>query len=164
MLALVVCTAARAAPAAPPGPPPALSVALLGIASQPFDLRSRGVGAGAAVGYRLTDQLGLTADAARLFARGGQFSTFAAGLRAVLDSTPISPYLAFSLVKLAPEAITGSGFAARTAVGAEVPLTRSLSLGLEARALTPLSDRSGSAPASGGELALRVVLFPSLLR
>jgi hypothetical protein len=161
---IVFGDAARASSPAPSGPPPALSVALLGIVSQPFDLRSRGAGVGAAVGYRLTDQISVTADAARLFARGGQFSTFAAGLQAVLDSTPISPYLALSLVKLAPAAITGTGFAARTAIGAQVRLTRSLSLGLEARAFTPLSDRSGSAPASGGELALRVVLFPLLLR
>jgi len=160
----VVCSGA-AAPAAPNDPAaPALSVALLGVVSQPGDVRSRGAGVGAAVGYRLTDQLGLTADAARVFARAGPFSTFAAGLQAVLDSTPISPYLALSMVKLAPEAITGSGLAARTAAGAEVRLTRALSLGLEARVLTPLSSSSGSPLASGAELVVRMVLFPSILR
>jgi hypothetical protein len=164
VLVAVVCSADAALGAGLDPSTPALSVALLGIASQPGDVRSRGAGFGAAVGYRLTDQLGLTADIARLFARAGPFSTFAAGLRAVLDSTPISPYLALSLVKMGPEAITGSGLAARSAAGAEVRLSPALSLGLEGRVLTPLSGGSGTALASGTELVLRMVLFPSVLR
>lgn len=169
-MALLFCAAAAGARADRTGPEdapvrssPPFSVALLGVVSQPAGPSSRGAGAGAAFGYRITDRLNLAVDLARLDSPAGAFTTAGAGLQAVLDSTPISPYLALSLVILGPQAVTQAGLAARTAAGAEVRITRAISVGLEARRLAPLSG-SGQAQVSGTEVALRLSLFPSLLR
>ncbi|GAC1336410.1 MAG: hypothetical protein NVS2B9_12330 [Myxococcales bacterium] len=143
---------------------PAVAVALFAVASQPGDARSRGLGAGAAVRYRLTDQLGATADVARVAARDGGFTAVGAGFQAVLDSTPIAPFLALSLVGLGPRKVSQVAFASRLGAGADVRLSRWLSLGLEARRLTPLSGAAGPALDGGTEVLLRMVLFPSLLR
>jgi hypothetical protein len=143
---------------------PQLSLTMLGLFSRPGDARSGGFGAGLQLGYRLTDQLALTADGAQLVARGGSFTSVAAGLLAVIDATPVAPFLALSFVRFAPDSVTQTGLATRTTVGADWHFTQAFALGLEVRTLTPLDTGSGRALVSGTEIGLRMVFLPALLR
>ena len=142
---------------------PQLQLTLEGLFAQPAAASSRGFGAGLQVGYRLTDQLSLTADAAQFRAPAGYYTSVAAGLSAILDSTPVAPFVSISFAQLGPESITGSGLATRTSLGADWKIAPLFSLGLEVRTLTPLSTSNGVL-VSGTEIALRIMFLPSLFR
>ena len=152
-----------AAPAAASAAPPRLQVALEALFLQPAGSATRGFGGGVQLAYRLTDRLSLAADAGELVSRAGSFHSFAGGLRAVLDATPVAPFVGLSLAPLGPRPVAGMGAAARFSVGAEWNVAALFSLGLELRALTPLGEGSSASPWSGG-VALRMVFLPALLR
>lgn len=143
---------------------PLLSLSLEVVAGQPTGLLGGRAGAGVGLGYRLTDQLSLTADAARRAAPGGGIGSLAVGLQATLDSTPISPYLEIAVVELQPKARLGYSLATRTGLGADWHLARAWAIGIAVRtfvALDPVADASGQALTTGGsEVAFRLVFIP----
>lgn len=142
--------------------PPRAEVALDAQVLQPADARTRGFGGGVQLAFHLSDQIAATADAAQLVSPAGAYHVLALGLRAVLDLTPVVPFVELSLARLGPSSTAGMGAATRTSLGADLRLGPSWSLGLELQALTALSS-NGSAAAGTG-LSLRVVFLPALLR
>jgi hypothetical protein len=132
------------------------------------DASSRGGGAGLSIGYRLTDQLSAVGGASAsllwsLPADGGprqrqRLTMISAGLEALLDSTPIAPFLELCLVWLLPESAAGYSLATRTSLGADWRIAAPFALGLAARTLTPLD--SGGVSSLGVEIALRFVWTP----
>lgn len=162
LAALLAATPAAAA-ALPPGAP-ALSLRLEGIFGQPTGLLGVRGGAGVGLGYRLSDQIALIADAARRAGPRGGIGSLAFGLQATLDATPLSPYLEIAVVDLGPEKTLGYSLATRTGVGADYRLTRSWAIGLVVRTLIAVdaeSDRNGNLVTSGGtEAALRFIFTP----
>jgi hypothetical protein len=144
--------------------PPRFQVALEALALQPAGEASRGFGGGVQLAYRLTDRISLAADGGRLVSRKGVFYSFAGGLRAVLDSVPVAPFVGLSLAQLGPRAVAGMGAAIRVSVGADWNVAAPFSLGLELRGLTPLGEGSTASSWSDGGVALRLVFLPAFLR
>jgi len=149
----------------------ALSVRLETAYLQPdVDASRRGGGAGLSLGYRLTDQLSVVggASASLLWfppgaggARQTQRVTMAsAGLEALLDTTPIAPFLELCMVRLFPEGAAGYSLATRTSLGADWLFSAPFALGLVVRTLTPL-DSPGGVTALGAEVALRFTWTPA---
>jgi len=133
------------------------------------DSSARGGGAGVSLGYRLTDQLSAVAGASRsllwvLPAAGGPrqsqpLTMASAGVEALLDATPIAPFLEFCVVRLLPESAAGYSLATRTSVGADWRISAPFAVGLAVRTLTPL-DGSGVSALGGLEIALRFTWLP----
>src|SRR5437867_8573744 len=93
-LVAVLALAAWGAQAAPlPSGKSPVWIALEGIYAEPGGDSSRGPGGGLRLGYRFTDQLSAAVGFSTLFARGGPVTATAAGFEAMLDSTPIAPFL-----------------------------------------------------------------------
>ncbi|MFL5414317.1 MAG: hypothetical protein ACJ79D_23345 [Myxococcales bacterium] len=133
----------------------------------------RGVGAGLGAGYRVTDQISVVGAASRgtVWTRNGQpagaprvsrpVSLFAAGAQAVLDATPIAPFLEATLAQLTPGDIAGYSVAARIALGADWAFVRSWAVGLAVRSLFPLDAPGGGFNSVGGvEIAARLIWTP----
>ena len=143
---------------------PALSLRLEGIFGQPTGLLGVRGGGGIGVGYRLSDQLAIIADAAQRAGPGGGIRSLAFGIQATLDATPVSPYIEVAVVDLAPQKTLGYSLATRTGLGADYRLARSWAVGLVVRSLFALdarSDRLGNLVTTGGtEAALRIVFIP----
>jgi len=150
----------------------AFSVRLETAYLQPDDAVSRrGGGAGLSLAYRLTDQLSAVggASASLLWTppdaagtRQRQHLTIvSAGLEALLDLTPIAPFLELCVVRLLPENTAGYSLATRTSVGADWLFSAPFALGIAVRTLTPL-DAAGGVDALGGiEVALRFTWTPA---
>ena len=149
----------------------ALSVRLETAYLQPDnDSSSRGGGAGLSLGYRLTDQLSATGGASAsllwsLPAAGGprnrqRLTMVFAGLEALLDVTPIAPFLELCMVRLLPESAAGYSLAARTSLGADWLFAERFALGLSVRTLTPLDTAGGVTALAGTEIALRFIWTP----
>jgi hypothetical protein len=150
----------------------ALSVRLETAYVQPGDAATRrGGGAGLAVGYRLTDQLSAVggASASLLWSAPDAVGTrqrqhlamLSAGLEALLDATPVAPFLELCVVRLLPESAAGYSLATRTSVGADWLFSAPFALGIAVRTLTPL-DAPGGVDALGGiEVALRFTWTPA---
>lgn len=147
----------------PPGTP-ALSLRLEGIFGQPTGLLGVRGGGGVGLGYRMSDQLAIVADASQRAGPGGGIGSLAFGIQATLDATPISPYLEVSVVDLGPQKTLGYSLATRTGLGADYQLSRAWAVGLVIRTLIAVdaeSDRFGNLVTTGGtEAALRFVFFP----
>ena len=112
--------------------------------------------------YRFTDQLAATGAVSTLVSRGGPFSTLGAGIRGVIDITPIQPFLDVQIVVLGPEDATHYTLATRLGGGADYVVAQGLSLGLAVRTLTPVN---GTASVSQGiEVSFRLVLTPALIQ
>jgi hypothetical protein len=134
-----------------------------------------GVGAGLGAGYRLTDQISVVASAYRsnVWTRNGQpagaprvsrpLSLFSAGAMAVIDATPVAPFLEATLAQLTPGDVAGYSVAARLALGADWSFVRSWAAGLAVRSLFPLDAPSGINISSVGglEIAARLSWTPS---
>jgi hypothetical protein len=133
----------------------------------------RGVGAGFGAGYRLTDQISVVASASRnnVWTRNGQpegaprvsrpLSLFSAGAAAVLDATPVAPFLEATLAQLTPGDVAGYSIAARIALGADWAFVRSWAVGLAVRTLFPLDAPGGGFNSVGGiEIAARLIWTP----
>jgi hypothetical protein len=156
LAALLFSLPAAAAPLA--SGTPRLQLRLEALASQPSTrLPTRG-GGGVGVGYRITDQLWIVADAATRAAPGGGIASVAAGLQATLDATPISPYLELAMVDLGNRKSVGYSLATRTGLGADWAFSRAWGLGLVVRTYTAFD---GDDPGLAGlEAALRFVFTP----
>jgi hypothetical protein len=137
------------------------------------DASRRGGGAGVSLGYRLTDQLSVVggASASLLWSppdAGGtrqrhRLTMASAGLEALLDTTPIAPFLELCVVRLLPESAAGYSLATRTSLGADWLFSAAFALGLVVRTLTPL-DSPGGVTAFGTEIALRFTWTPAAAR
>jgi hypothetical protein len=110
-----------------------------------------GVGLGAA--FLLTDQLSLFADGHSRPAPGGGIHSFAVGLSATLDITPIEPYIEVAVATLTNRSALGYSAAARTGAGADLRLARALAVGVLVRTYTPFN---GDTAVAGFEAALRL--------
>ena len=168
LLASALCLAcAGRASAAPLRPSdPALSFVLEGLYGVPGAEASRGAGAGLRVGYRVNDQVQTAAGFSTTLAHGKPVTLLAAGFEAVLDLTPIAPFLELSVVRADPADRVGYSLATRTGFGADYRFSKSMAVGAVLRYFTPL-DASG--PLVGSlpnqfEFALRLVLIPSFAR
>ncbi len=143
---------------------PALSLRLEGIFGQPTGLLGVRGGGGIGVGYRLSDQLAIIADAAQRAGPGGGIGSLAFGIQATLDATPVSPYIEFAVVDLTPQKTLGYSLATRTGLGADYHLSRSWLIGLVVRTLIAVnadSDLSRNLVTTGGtEAALRFTYLP----
>jgi hypothetical protein len=137
------------------------------------DAVARGVGAGLGASYRLTDQISVIASASQnvVWTQNGQpagasrasrsLAMFSAGAQAVLDATPIAPFLEATLVDLAPHDVAGYSIAARFGFGADWAFLPAWALGLAVRSFSPF-DRPGGVTALGGaEIATRLVWTPA---
>ncbi len=156
--ALLSAMAGSAVAAQPP-----VWVVLEGLYAAPGGDSSRGAGAGFRAGYRVTDQLSAAAGFETLFARGGPVLGGAAGFEAMLDSTPIAPFLEFSLIRAGPASRAGFTLAQRTGFGADWKLSPSFAVGAVVRYFTALDPQGtlGSTGLSGLEFGLRLVLVPA---
>jgi len=150
----------------------ALSVRLETAYLQPDgDSSSRGGGAGLSLGYRLTDQLSAVGGASAsllwsLPAAGGPRQTqhltmVFGGLEALLDATPIAPFLELCVVRLLPESAAGYSLATRTSLGADWLFAERFALGLAVRTLTPLDTPGGVTALGGTEIGLRFTWTPA---
>ena len=134
---------------------------------------ARGLGGGFGASYRLTDQVSLVASASQnvVWTQNGQpagaprashpLSMFAAGAQAVLDATPIAPFLEATLVDLAPHDVAGYSIAARFGVGADWAFLPAWALGLAVRSFSPLDSPGGITALGGAEIAARLVWTPA---
>jgi hypothetical protein len=132
----------------------------------------RGVGAGLGAGYRLTDQISVVASASRnnVWTRNGQpagaprvsrpLSLLSAGALAILDATPVAPFLEATLAQLTPGDVAGYSVAARIALGADWSFVRSWAVGLAVRSLFPLDKPGGVNSLGGLEIATRLIWTP----
>ncbi|TMA22834.1 MAG: hypothetical protein E6J62_11025 [Deltaproteobacteria bacterium] len=137
------------------------------------DAVARGLGGGFGASYRLTDQISVVASAAQnvVWTQNGQpagaprgsrsLSLFSAGAQAVLDATPIAPFLEATLVDLAPKAVAGYAIAARIGFGADWAFLPAWALGLAIRSFSPLDTPGGITALGGAEIAARLVWTPA---
>jgi len=137
------------------------------------DAVARGMGAGFGAGYRLTDQISLVASAAQnvVWTLNGQpagaprsssgLSVFSLGGQAVLDATPIAPFLEATLVDFAPRTVAGYSLAARVGLGADWAFLPAWALGLAVRSFSPLDTPGGATTLGGAEIAARLVWTPA---
>ncbi len=139
---------------------PQLQIRLEGIFGQPTTLLGVRGGGGVGLGYRMTDQLWLIADAAERPAPRGGITSVAAGLQATLDATPVAPYLELAIVQLSNRAALGYSLATRTGFGADWAFARSMALGLIVRTYTPFDPVDNNATLAGLEAVVRLVLTP----
>ena len=155
---------ARAAPLRPADP--RLFLVLEGIYAVPGGEPSRGGGAGLRLGYRVNDQVRFAGGLSSLLSHGQPVTLLSAGFEAVLDATPIAPFLEVSFVRADPVGRVGYSLATRSGFGADWRLSKSLALGAVVRYFTPL-DADGPLAGSAAnqyEFALRFVVVPGLLR
>jgi len=158
---LAVLLLAFPAAAAPlPSAAPALQLRLEGLFGQPTTLLGLRGGGGVGLGYRLTDQLWLIADAGERAAPGGGIASIAAGLQATLDATPVAPYLELAIVQLSNRAALGYSLATRTGLGADWFFSRTLALGLVVRTYTAFDPVGNDSTLAGLEAAFRLVYMP----
>ena len=139
---------------------PQLQIRLDGIFGQPTTLLGVRGGGGVGLGYRMTDQLWLIADAAGRPAPRGGIASVAAGLQATLDATPIAPFLELAIVQLSNRAALGYSLATRTGLGADWAFSRAMALGLVVRTYTPFDPVDSNATLAGLEAVVRLVLTP----
>ena len=160
LLALLPSLGARAAPLVPGTP--AFSLVLEGLYAQPGGGHVREA-AGGSIGaaLRLSDQLAAIGGVSLLGSRAGGISALSFGLQAILDVTPVIPFLDLAVVRLGPEGNAGYTLATRTGGGADWQLGRSFALGLAVHTLTPLD---GTLIVAGTEIALRFVFKPGAVR
>jgi hypothetical protein len=137
------------------------------------DTVARGLGGGFGASYRLTDQIAVVASASQnvVWIQNGQptgasrssrsLSLFSAGAQAVLDATPIAPFLEATLVDLAPRAVAGWSIAARVGFGADWAFLPAWALGLAVRSFSPLDSPGGMSALGGAEIAARLVWTPA---
>jgi len=137
------------------------------------DAVARGLGAGFGAGFRLTDQVSLVASAAQnvVWTQNGQpagaprssraLSMFSLGGQAVLDATPIAPFLEATLVDFAPKTVAGYSLAARVGLGADWAFLPAWALGLAVRSFSPLDSPGGATALGGAEIAARLVWTPA---
>src|SRR5207237_557352 len=114
--ALLCALPAAAAPLR--GQPPVWLV-VEGLYAQPGGDPSRGPGAGLRLGYRFTDQLSSAVGFSTLLARGGAVTALAAGFEAMLDSTPVAPFIELSFLRVDPSQRAGFSLAQRSGFGAD---------------------------------------------
>jgi hypothetical protein len=149
---------------------PALSVRLETTYLQPANDATRGAGAQLALGWKLTDQLSVIGGAGQALltapsVRGTEGLSMAfGGLEGLLDATPIAPFLELCVVKIWPQSVAGYSLAARTALGADWRFSRSFSLGLAVRTLSPLDGTTGLTAIGGTEIAARLIWVPGAKR
>ena len=139
---------------------PQLQLRLEGLFGQPTTLLGVRGGGGVGLGYRMTDQLWLIADAAERPAPHGGITSVAAGLQATLDATPVAPYLELAIVRLSNRAALGYSLATRTGLGADWAISPAMALGLVIRTYTPFDPEGNNATLAGLEAVVRLVLTP----
>ncbi|HEY6911149.1 MAG TPA: hypothetical protein VI356_17355 [Myxococcales bacterium] len=152
-------------PAAAPLRPgsPRLQLRLEALGGEPSTRLATRAGAGIGAGYRLTDQLWAVGDVATRAAPGGGIPSFALGLQATLDATPISPYLEAALVDFGNRRQVGYSLAARTGLGADWMFSRAMGLGLVVRTYTAFDAEGTSQTPTGLEAAVRLVFTPGAM-
>jgi hypothetical protein len=135
---------------------------------QPTDSdAARGGGVGAGAEYRFTDQLGAIGSVSQNLvwvrpATGAgrarrSLTAVALGASALLDDTPVAPFVELSVVQLIPRSAAGYSYAARTALGADWRFAPATAVGLAVRTLTPLDGPDALTAATGIEVAARLV-------
>ena len=156
----LIFLALPAAAAPLPKDTPLLQLRLESLFGQPTSLLGVRGGGGVGVGFRLTDQLWLVADAGQRPAPRGGITSVAAGLQATLDATPIAPFLEVTIVELSNRAALGYSLATRTGLGADWAVSKALALGLVVRTYTPFDPEGNNATLAGLEAVVRLVLTP----
>ena len=143
---------------------PALSLRFEGLFGQPTGLLGVRGGAAFGLGYRLSDQLAIVADAAQRAAPHGGISSFAFGIQATLDATPVAPYIEVAVVTLGPQKTLGYSLAIRTGLGADYRVTHAWAIGLVVRTLIAgdaNTNLQGNVVTTGGtEAAFRFTFTP----
>lgn len=138
----------------------AFSVRLEGLLGQPTTLLGVRGGGGFGLGYRLTDQLSLIADAGQRAAPGGGIGSLAFGLSATLDITPLSPFLELAVVQLTNREALGYSLATRTGAGADWQVTRAVAVGVVVRTYSAFDPEGDNAALAGIEGVLRLIWTP----
>jgi hypothetical protein len=139
-------------------PPLQLRVEVLG--GQPTTLLGVRPGVGLGISYRLTDQLSAFADTHTRAAPGGGITSAAFGMSAMLDITPIEPYLELAVVGLTNRNALGYSLATRFGVGADWPFAPGLAAGMAVRTYTAFDAVNDNTAVAGFEVALRLVFTP----
>jgi hypothetical protein len=159
LLAALVAFPVAAAPL--PAGAPQLQLRLDSVVGQPTTRLGVRFGGGVGAAWRLTDQLSIFADAAQRAAPGGGIGSVAAGLQAILDATPISPYVEVAIVDLSHRAVVGYSLATRTGLGADWMFSRAAGIGVVFRTYTALDpEKDYKASLAGVEGAVRLILNP----
>jgi hypothetical protein len=139
---------------------PRLQLRVEALAGQPTTLLGTRAGLGVGLGWKLTDQISAVGDAQTRAAPGGGITSFAAGLAATLDITPVEPYIEVAVVTFTNGTALGYSLAARTGVGADFPFARGLAVGAVVRSYIPFDARSGASAVAGVEAAVRLAFTP----
>jgi hypothetical protein len=166
LAALLLALPAAAAPS--PGASSPFSLRIETGYLQPTDSDAvRGGGLGAGAEYRFTDRVGAFASLSQNVvwvrpAGGGArtrhaLTAVALGASALLDDTPVAPFVELSVVQLIPRSAAGYSYAARLALGANWRFAPAYALGLAAGTLTALDGPDALTSATGIEVAARLV-------
>jgi len=158
LLLILVVVPAAAAPL--PRDAAQFQIRLEGLFGQPTNLLGVRGGGGVGLGYRVTDQLWLVADAAQRAAPGGGIGSVAAGLQATLDDLPVTPWLELTIVRLTNRAALGYSLATRTGLGADWAFSRTMAVGIAVRTYTPFDPEGNNAALAGFEAAVRLTFTP----
>jgi hypothetical protein len=139
---------------------PALQLRLEAFGGQPTSLLGPRGGAGVGFAYKLADQLSVIADVASRPAPGGGITSFAAGLQATLDITPIEPYLEVAVIAFTNRNALGYSLATRTSGGVDYKLTPRYAVGVVVRTYAAFDPRNDDNTLAGFEAALRFTFTP----
>ena len=139
---------------------PALQLRVEAFGGQPTALLGPRGGAGLGFAYKLTDQLSAVADIASRAAPGGGITSFAAGLQATLDITPIEPYLEVAVVTFTNRNALGYSLATRTSGGVDYKLTPRFGVGVVVRTYAAFDPQNNDNTLAGFEAALRFTFTP----
>jgi hypothetical protein len=159
LLALALTAGAAGAASLKEGAP-ALQLRLEALGGQPTTLLGARAGLGVGFAYKLTDQIAAIADVGTRAAPGGGITSFAAGLSATLDITPIEPYLEVAVVTLTNRTALGYSLATRVGGGADWMFTRGFGVGVVVRTYTAFDPRDNDNTLAGFEAALRFTFTP----
>jgi hypothetical protein len=139
---------------------PALQLRIEAFGGQPTTLLGPRAGAGIGFGYKLSDQIWVIADTASRAAPGGGITSFAAGLQATLDITPIEPYLEVAVVTFTNRSALGYSLATRTSGGIDYKLTPRFGIGVVVRTYAAFDPQNNDNTLAGFEAALRFTFMP----
>jgi hypothetical protein len=147
---------AAAAPL-PPGTP-RLGLRVEGLFGQPTTRMGARGGGALGVAWKLTDLLSAIGDAGARPAPGGGIGSLAFGLQAILDATPIAPWLEVAIVDMSNRRALGYTVATRTGIGADWMFSRTVGIGVAVRTYTALDPEKDYPTVAGVEGAIRLIL------
>ena len=121
-------------------------------------------GFGLGLGWHLTDQLSLMGDLESRAAPNGGILSGAVGFSAILDITPIEPFLEVAFAQLTNRAALGYSSAIRSGAGLLWPFSRGFAAAVAVRSYAALDPVGNNGGLSGVEASMQLVFTPGAFR